>query len=258
MIPPAAHVLAEDACRSDAADHVRGEVAVQDAEPVVAVHRPRGAGADGLPPEAVVERAGDLALPVEHHRALLDAAHGEHRAQEPYSVLQRKVRYVGRSRFGRHLILSHKRDPGSAGSLSVPAARAGSPPRGLPCSGEGYPPRGGGAALAHAAALADARRMAVAGLLRPHAHRRRAHHAAAAVWVDTARSRGRPAARRLREPAAARGGRAARRPPAAPPPRGPPAVHRVRLRGHVVVLCADAGDRGRWHPAPPRGRGPRR
>ena len=50
-----------------------------------------GAGANGLLAEAVVERAGDLALAVEHHRALLDAAHGEHRAHQPDAVLQGQV-----------------------------------------------------------------------------------------------------------------------------------------------------------------------
>ena len=82
----------------DAADQVRREVAVQDAEPVVPVHRPGRAGRDGLLPEAVVEGAGDLALAVEHHRPLLDAAHREHRAQEADPVLQRQVLGILRSR----------------------------------------------------------------------------------------------------------------------------------------------------------------
>ena len=119
----------------DAADQVRGEVAVQDAEPVVPVHRPGRAGRDGLLAEAVVEGAGHLALAVEHHRPLLDAAHREHRPQEPDPVLQRQVladecRDVGPgpSRFRRHRgasTLSSSGAPGSAGAPVVLAAARG-------------------------------------------------------------------------------------------------------------------------------------
>src|SRR5215217_3460234 len=45
----------------------------------------------GLLPEAVVERAGDLGLAVEVHRALLDAPHEEHVAQERDAVVERQV-----------------------------------------------------------------------------------------------------------------------------------------------------------------------
>src|SRR5829696_3887174 len=57
-------------------------------------------------------------------------------------------------------------DPGSAGAPWVLAARAGLPPRVLPYLIEGFPPEGGAfrAGLARAAALADARRLAVAGV----------------------------------------------------------------------------------------------
>ena len=93
----AAQVLAEDAGRLHAAHEVRAEVAVQDAEPVLRAHREGGADAHGLLPEAVVEGARDLALAVEVHRALLDAPHEEHVAQERDAVVGRQVpaRVVG-------------------------------------------------------------------------------------------------------------------------------------------------------------------
>ena len=56
----AAQVLGEDPRRRDAADDVGGEVAVQDAQPVLRRHRERGAGRHRLLAEAVVERAGTL------------------------------------------------------------------------------------------------------------------------------------------------------------------------------------------------------
>src|SRR3954468_12259862 len=111
----AAHVLGEDAGGLDAADDVGGEVAVQDAEAILGGHRPGGAGRDGLLAEAVVEGAGNLPLAVERHRALLDPAHHQHRAEEPDAVLDRQVlRYVRRDllrgpglcRFSRHVACS--------------------------------------------------------------------------------------------------------------------------------------------------------
>src|SRR5215208_649211 len=86
------------------------------------------------------------------------------------------------------------------------AARAGSPPRVVAVLSQGYPPRGaspraGRAALDRADALAHARRMAVAGLLRPHGGGRDPHQRAAALRGDAAGSHGWTAARRLREPA---------------------------------------------------------
>ena len=134
----AAHVLGEDARGLDAADDVGGEVAVQDAEAVLRGHRPRGAGRHGLLAEAVVERAGDLALAVERHRALLDAAHHQHRAQEPDPVLGGQVlRYVRRDllrgpglcRFSRHVACSLS-SVGASGILR-PALLAWRPARGL-------------------------------------------------------------------------------------------------------------------------------
>ena len=183
----------EDARGRDAADEVRGEVAVQDAEPVVAVHRPGGAGRDGLLAEAVVERAGDLALAVEHHRALLDAAHEQHRAQQPDAVLEgqvlgsrRPVRSAGSVSVAIWRV-SPSRCRGASGIAAAPSRR---PRRDLrarsPALAQGYRPlrprhghpsedvgcAAGRAPLARAPALAPARRLAVAGVRRADARRR--------------------------------------------------------------------------------------
>src|SRR4051794_36682803 len=87
----AAHVLAEDPRGRDAADEVRAEVAVQDAQAVLRRHRERRADRDGLLSVAVVEGARDLALAVQVHRALLDAAHEQHVAQQGDAVVERQV-----------------------------------------------------------------------------------------------------------------------------------------------------------------------
>src|SRR4051794_22101390 len=87
----AAHVLAEDAGGRDAADEVRAEVAVEDAQAVLRRHRERRADRDGLLAVAVVEGARDLALAGQVHRALLDAAHEQHVAQEGDAVVERQV-----------------------------------------------------------------------------------------------------------------------------------------------------------------------
>src|SRR6478609_7413166 len=87
----AAHVLAEDPPGGDPADEVRAEVAVEDAQAVLRRHRERRADRHGLLAVAVVERAGDLALAVQVHRALLDAAHEQHVAQEGDAVVERQV-----------------------------------------------------------------------------------------------------------------------------------------------------------------------
>src|SRR6478735_3410215 len=92
-----AHVLGEDPVRLDAADDVRGEVAVQDAQAVLGGHRPGRSRRDGLLAEPVVEAAGDLALAIERHRSRFDAAHHQHRAQQAGAVLGGQVLgYVGR------------------------------------------------------------------------------------------------------------------------------------------------------------------
>ena len=54
-------------------------------------HRERGADRHRLLAEAVVEGAGDLALAVEVHRALLDRAHEQHVPQQRDAVLERQV-----------------------------------------------------------------------------------------------------------------------------------------------------------------------
>src|SRR3954452_24194652 len=87
----APHVLAKDPPRGHAADEVRAQVAVQDAEAVLRRHGERRADGDGLLPVAVVEGAGDLALAVQVHRALLDAAHEQHVAQKGDAVVERQV-----------------------------------------------------------------------------------------------------------------------------------------------------------------------
>ncbi len=154
-----------------------------------------GPGRDGLLAEAVVEGARDLALAVEHHRPLLDAAHREHRAQEAGAVVQRQVlaRFAcqraarPRARLRRRhavgcpipFLVRAIRDPPAR--PMVLAARAGSPPRVLPCPGQGYPPRGGStrSGSGRARALAAARRVALAGFfaLAPLARRRRCSRA---------------------------------------------------------------------------------
>ena len=64
---------------------------MEDAQAVLRGHRERRADGDGLLAVAVVERAGHLALAVEVHRALLDAAHQQHVAQEGGAVVERQV-----------------------------------------------------------------------------------------------------------------------------------------------------------------------
>ncbi len=125
----AAHVLREDPRRRDAADQVRGEVPVQDAQPVARSHRERRAGRHRLLPIAVVERPGDLALAVQGHRALFQAAHQQHRAQQPDAILQRQVldrrRPAGSrlSRMSGHL----SSFPFSVGRIGISASGPGSP-----------------------------------------------------------------------------------------------------------------------------------
>ena len=65
---------------------------MQDAEAVGGRHRPGRADGDGLLAEPVVEGPGHLALPVEVHRALLDRAHEQHRAQQADPVVRGQVR----------------------------------------------------------------------------------------------------------------------------------------------------------------------
>jgi hypothetical protein len=87
---------------------VRGEVAVQDAEAVPRRHGPRRTGGHGLLAEAVVERAGHLALAVQVHRALLDAPHEEHVAQERDAVVERQVLGYGARRVGARGLGCHQ------------------------------------------------------------------------------------------------------------------------------------------------------
>ena len=136
VMPPARPMYwREDARRRDAADQVRREVAVQDAEPVVAVHRPGRPGRDGLLAEAVVEGARHLALAVEHHRPLLDAAHPSIARRSPVRSSSVRCSLDGRWYVGlrtsavsvairriHSFLVGH--DPGSAGApLCWPPAR---------------------------------------------------------------------------------------------------------------------------------------
>ena len=111
---------------------------MQDAQAVLRGHRERRADRHGLLAVAVVERAGDLALAVEVHRALLDAAHQEHVAQEGDAIVERQVLRSG-----------------GAGSSTPPAARRSWPsgvsspfvvadPEGIAAGGPAVPaPRAG-------------------------------------------------------------------------------------------------------------------
>ena len=128
----------------------------------------------------------------------------EHRAQEPDAVLERQVlaaRSAGTlgprasSRFASPSGASHLSSSGASGIRRRAlgrAARAGSPRRvcrvGRRLPSEGWRTRSGSSALARAAALADARRLAVAGVLRAHGARRRPARAAAAVRGRAARA----------------------------------------------------------------------
>ena len=126
-------------------------------------HRPGRAGRHGLLAEAVVEGAGHLALAVERHRALLDAAHHQHRAQQPDAVVRASGAPIRRR--GHRLPPAWKpsRSPSGVYTLSC---------RG--CAGAHRIPDGAFYACADAAgaldpaALAPARRLAVARLRRLH------------------------------------------------------------------------------------------
>ena len=83
----AAHVLGEDPPRLDAARDVHAHVAVERRADVVGAHRRRDADGGGLVAAARVERAGDLALPVEDVPALLDPARDQHVAVDAEQVL---------------------------------------------------------------------------------------------------------------------------------------------------------------------------
>jgi hypothetical protein len=138
----AAHVLAEDARGGDPADEVRAQVAVQDAQAILRAHREARADRHGLLAEPVVEGAGHLALAVEVHRALLDAPHEEHVAQQRGSVVERQVLGRGGERRvrGHGVVLFPSWSGARAGSPL--AARAWRPGRDLRVTGTppaGYP-----------------------------------------------------------------------------------------------------------------------
>ena len=82
-----AHVLGEDPPRLDAAGDVDAHVALERGADVVSAHRRRDADGRGLVAPARVERAGDLALPVEDVAALLDAARDQEVAVDAEQIL---------------------------------------------------------------------------------------------------------------------------------------------------------------------------
>ena len=88
----AAHVLGEDPPRLDAAGDVDAHVAVERRADVVRAHRRGDADRGGLVAAAGVERAGDLALPVEDVPALLDRARDQHVAVDAEQVLAVEAR----------------------------------------------------------------------------------------------------------------------------------------------------------------------
>ena len=79
------------AARSRCRMHSRSSGAIAKAAP----------GGHRLLAEPVVEGAGDLALAVEAHRALLDAPHQEHRAEQPDAVAQLQVLVLADGCIGR-------------------------------------------------------------------------------------------------------------------------------------------------------------
>src|SRR3954452_86632 len=277
-----AHVLAEDARGRDAADEVRAEVAVQDAQAVLGRHRERRADRDGLLAVAVVEGARDLALAVEVHRALLDAPHQQHVAQEGDSVVERQVLGYGGGVVrslrpgGAHghpgLVFPFVvRGPGGIAARG-PGSRVAagvSGPADAPCTdptlsaGPGVGPRDlrwapdGRARVDGTASLAPAGRDHVARL--PDRARRR--HGAAPRAAD----RRRPGARRVRRRPARRllqsargGGRRAAARPVRPPPAAVAAEgDRRRSRRHRADRGGGGGAAGDRHRPPPGARGPR-
>ena len=184
VMPPSRPMYwAKMRARLDAADDVRGEVAVQDAEAVLRGHRPRGPGRDGLLAEAVVEASrgpcpgGRASSRAPRCRASSASRAAARRGPRWSGAPIRPAGPPARSRtgrFGRHVACSLSdsgalRDPPAARSSL--GARAGSP-RGR---GQGYLCNGWSgrseSVVAHAHALAAARRLAVARVRRADARR---------------------------------------------------------------------------------------
>ena len=249
---------------------------MQDAQAVLRGHRERRADGDGLLAVAVVERAGHLALAVQVHRALLDAAHQQHVAQQGDAVVEREVLGYGGGVLrplrpgGAHghpgVVSLCGRGPGgiaargpacrAAAGISAPYERASH----WPCIvSVGRPDtviyagvEDGGTGLVDAAALAPAGRDDVAGV--PARARRR--HRAAARPADRrghrARRLRRGPARVLLQPRGGRGRRAARRPVRAPPPAGAAAVVADDRAGTFLIAAVAARPAGRRPRPPPR------
>src|SRR5205814_698765 len=102
----------------DAAGDVDAHVAVERRADVVRPHRGRDAHRRGLVPASGVERAGDLALPVEDVAALLDPARDQHVAVDAEEVLAVEARLLDLRDRADGLGLSryrHAPTPGSEG-----------------------------------------------------------------------------------------------------------------------------------------------
>ena len=87
-----AHVLREDSPRLHPSHDLGAQVAVQRRADVVGRHRGRDADGGALVAAPGVERAGDLALPVEDVAALLDPARDQHVAVDLEEVLAVEAR----------------------------------------------------------------------------------------------------------------------------------------------------------------------
>ena len=122
---------------------------MQDAQPVLRRHGKGRPGGHRLLAEAVIERARDLALAVQAHRALLDAAHQQHRAQQPDPVLELEV---PGARLGGGGLAVSVTISSSLSLLSRPGSPSGPVFKRPPRDRRGRPRRQGRPRLPHAAA----------------------------------------------------------------------------------------------------------
>ena len=228
---------------------------MQDAEPVVRTHCERGAGRHRLLAVAVVERAGYLALAVEAHRALLDAAHRS--IARSSSIRSCLVRCSGSATGGSVgaeagvtvcvaivcgcLPLRDRSRRDLRGATWFQSAGSGVS-RGRPFGCErGYRPAvrlRDGRSLDRPRALALARCLDVAGVRRARRRRRCDRACAADQPAGTERARG---DRRRACAQSDRGGRvgAGRGFAAAPRPAGSPGRDRAQLRGYLLRAVGD-------------------
>src|SRR5205085_9224282 len=123
----AAHVLREDPPRLDPPNDVDAHVAMERRADVVGAHRRRDPHGGGLVAAPGVERAGDLALPVEDMAALLHPAGDEEVAVDGQQVLAVEPRLPDLTQ--RADRLGFPRDRHDAGTVTtgsaLPAATGG-------------------------------------------------------------------------------------------------------------------------------------